>query len=247
MDLYEHRLTMVEPGRFREYRQLYLEQTWPRLAEAGLRPLCLLNPTIGGMPEEVHSFVGFPSWDDWQRGQEIIVGLGDDAYRELRSGLVVSETVQPQIAFSGRPLEPETPLEDRRAVYGLRRWTIDPANWDLFTDLSENGVWPAMDAMDHRVLGQFRDAALTDPLLVTNLAGYRSVSHWHETRFAMDPAYGVPEELRDLLAERGRQRNAIVRHTWVQLMIAHWPSEDEAEVEAGGAPPSFRATFPRGA
>ncbi len=59
------------------------------------------------------------------------------------------------IAYAGRPL-PETPLEDRRPACGLRRWTIDPANWDRCTDLSANGVWPAMDTVGHRVLGQFR-------------------------------------------------------------------------------------------
>ena len=32
-----------------------------------------------------------------------------------------------------------------------------------------------MDAMGHRVLGQFRDASLTNPLEVLNLAGYHSV------------------------------------------------------------------------
>ena len=222
MDLYEHRVTMVEPGRFREYRELFLEQTWPRLVEAGYRPLCLLNPTIGGTPEEVHSFVGIPSWDEWRLGQEIIVGLDDHDYRSKRRPLVVDESVKPLIPYSGRPLA-ETPDTDRRAVYGLRRWTIDPAVWERFAELTEHGVWPAMDAMGHRVLGNFSDAALSDDFMVTNLAGYYSVGHWHETRSATDPASGVPAELRRLLAESGRERQGLTRHTWVQLMNAHWP------------------------
>ena len=155
MDLYEHRVTMVEPGRFREYRELFLEQTWPRLVEAGYRPLCLLNPTIGGTPEEVHSFVGIPSWDEWRRGQEIIVGLDDRDYRSERRPLVANESVKPLIPYSGRPLA-ETPDTDRRAVYGLRRWTIDPAVWERFAELTEHGVWPAMDAMGTPRAGQLQ-------------------------------------------------------------------------------------------
>ena len=222
MDLYEHRVTMVEPGRFREYRQLFLEQTWPRLVAAGYRPLCLLNPTIGGTPEEVHSFVGIPSWDEWRRGQEIMVGLDDDAYRSVRRELIVNETARPKIPYSGRPLA-ETPDSDRRAVYGLRRWTIDPDNWERFSELTEFGVWPAMDAMGHRVLGNFHDAVLSDDMEVTNLAGYHSVGNWHATRTPEDPGSGVSEEILKLFQESARERHSLTRHTWVQLMNAHWP------------------------
>ena len=222
MDLYEHRVTMIEPGRFGEYRRLYLEETWPRLAEAGYRPLCLLNPTIGGTPEEVHSFVGYPSWDDWRRGQEIMVGIGDDAYRSVRRELMVNETARLKIPYSGRPLA-DTPNSDRRAVYGLRRWTIDPDVWERFSDLTEFGVWPAMDAMGHRVLGNFRDAVLSDDMEVTNLAGYNSVGHWHETRTPQAPESGVSDELLTLFQASVRERHSLTRHTWVQVMNAHWP------------------------
>ncbi|MYC01454.1 MAG: hypothetical protein F4X58_06000, partial [Chloroflexi bacterium] len=216
MDFYEHRVTMVEPKRFPEYRELFLKEAWPRLVEAGFRPLCLLNPAIGGTPEEVHSFIGFPSWDEWRRGQEILVGLGDDAYRNARRGLIVNETARPKIPYSGRPLA-VTPDSDRRAVYGLRRWTIDPDTWERFAHLTEFGVWPAMDAMGHRVLGNFYDAVLSDDLEVTNLAGYHSVGNWHATRTPQDPGSGVSPELLKLFQESGRERHALTRHTWVQV------------------------------
>ena len=222
MDLYEHRVTMIEPKRFPEYRALFLGETWPRLVEAGFRPLCLLNALIGGTPEEVHTFVGVPSWDEWRRGQEILVGLGDDAYRNVRRALIVNETARPKIPYGGRPLA-ETPDSDRRAVYGLRRWTIDPATWERFSHLTEFGVWPAMDAMGHRVLGNFHDAVLSDDMEVTNLAGYHSVGNWHATRTPEDPGSGVSEEILKLFQESIRERHSLTRHTWVQLMNAHWP------------------------
>ena len=226
MELYEHRVTMIEPKRFPEYRSLFLEETWPRLVEGGFRPLCLLNALIGGTPEEVHTFIGVPSWDEWRRGQEVLVGLGvgqgDDAYRNTRRALIVNETARPKIPYGGRPLA-ETPDSDRRAVYGLRRWTIDPATWERFSYLTEFGVWPAMDAMGHRVLGNFHDAVLSDDMEVTNLAGYHSVGNWHATRTPQDPGSGVSEELLKLFQESVRERHSLTRHTWVQLMNAHWP------------------------
>ena len=225
MELYEHRKTTLASGRFPEYRRVMMEQIWGRLDAAGLRPLCFLNVLIGGIPEETHTFIGYPSWDDWQRGQEIVTGVGDDAgaaLRSLRREIVVDEQVRPMIAFSGCPLS-VTPREDRRPTYGLRRWMIDPAQWDHFTHLSENGVWPAMDAIGHRVLGQFRTAALTDPLEVINLAGYHSAGHWHETRSVTDPASGAPEDLRRRFADLLAEREGLVGRSWVQLTNAHWP------------------------
>ena len=216
MELYEHRVTMVEPKRFPEYRDLYLQETWPRLQEAGFRPLCLLNPAIGGTPEEVHTFIGCPSWDDWRQGQEILVGIGNDAYRSARRDMIVNETARPKIPYSGRPLA-VTPDSDRRAVYGLRRWTIDPDTWERFAHLTEFGVWPAMDAMGHRVLGNFYDAVLSDDMEVTNLAGYHSVGNWHATRTPQAPDSGVSPELLKLFQESGRERHALTRHTWVQV------------------------------
>ena len=59
--------------------------------------------------------------------------------RSVRRDMVLEEEARPMIAYAGRPL-PETPLEDRRPACALRRWTIDPANWDRCTDLSANGV-----------------------------------------------------------------------------------------------------------
>ena len=227
MTIYEHRRTMVAPGRFEDYRALMLDQVWGGLEDAGYRPLCFLSIFIGGTPEETHTFVGYPSWDELQRGQELVSGVGDLSRGDLRSArreLVVSEEMRPRIAFSGRPL-PETPTEDRRAAYGIRRWLIDPEHWDHFTALSHDGVWPAMDAMGHRVLGQFRDAALTDPLEVLNLPGYHSAGHWYETRSPQNPDSGVPDKLRRLFEERLAERDALVRETWVQLANAHWPDD----------------------
>ena len=80
-----------------------------------------------------------------------------------------------------------------------------------------------MDAMGHRVLGNFYDAVLSDDMEVTNLAGYHSVGNWHATRTPQDPGSGVSPELLKLFQDSIRERHALTRTTWVQVMNAHWP------------------------
>ena len=64
--------------------------------------------------------------------------------------------------------------EERRAIYGVRRWWIQPAQWDEFVKLSFEGIWPAMDYMGHYVLGFFcqAESSSTGRLECVNLAGY---------------------------------------------------------------------------
>ena len=139
---------------------------------------------------------------------------------ERAAGVGPSQEARPLLASAYRPTGPTRP-EDRRPVYGLRRWWIRPEDWLTFNRLSFEGVWPAMDHMGHWVLGQFRDAATTNPLAIINLAGYHDVGLWQATR---TPAqHGVPAEELGKLATLGRQRNDIVILSYVCLMTAHWP------------------------
>ena len=111
-------------------------------------------------------------------------------------------------------------------MYGVRRWWIQPDDWEPFFRLSFEGIWPAMDAMGHYVLGMFRDSATTmDHLECMNLAGYDDAHMWQDTR---DPAaHGVAEELLFALETKGRARNALVLESFVCLMTAHWPEDLE--------------------
>src|SRR5262249_30170901 len=118
---------------------------------------------------------------------------------------------------------PVIAVEDRRAVYGLRRWWIRPESWPEFEERTHGGVWPALDAMGHYSIGHFRDAATTDPLQVTNLAGYHDAAHWQATRTPAAPGNNVPAELLEKSREIGSKRGALVLHSFVRLMTAHWP------------------------
>jgi hypothetical protein len=114
-------------------------------------------------------------------------------------------------------------VENRRPVYGARRFTIDPHDLEDFEKFSYEGVWPAMDEMDHRVLGQFHPLEVTDSFAVLNLAGYWSPAHWYETRSANDPSSGISEEAREAARIHGRARTQLVKHSFVRLLTSHWP------------------------
>ncbi|MDE0442438.1 MAG: hypothetical protein OXL38_10005 [Gammaproteobacteria bacterium] len=73
----------------------------------------------------------------------------------------------------------------------------------------------------HWVIGQFRDAATTNPLAIIDLAGYHFVALWQATRTPAE--HGVPVEELAKLATRGRERSDIVISSYVCLMTAHWP------------------------
>ena len=215
--IYEERRIQLKPGSFPDYRTFVLESSWPRLAEAGHRPLCLLNGRVGTGSENAVLIVGFDGYDAWQSAQPAIAGAGPG---DPPRAWIASEQARLMTPSPYRPT-PTTPDDDRRAVYGLRRWWIEPGDWEEFARLSFEGVWPAMDHMGHWVLGQFRTAATTSPLEIVNLAGYRDAAHWEATR---DPvAQGVREDKVELLRTLGAERRALVLRSYVTLMTAHWP------------------------
>ena len=215
--IYEERRIRLKSGSFAEYRTFVLQDLWGRLIESGHQPLCLINGLIGAAVEDVVLIVGFEDYNAWQQAQGAIAG--SDSGQAPRDW-VQEETVRLMLASPYRPTGPTKP-EDRRPVYGARRWWINPEDWESFNRLSYEGVWPTMDHMGHHVIGQFRDAATTSPLEILNLAGYHDPAHWQATR--TPAAHGVPKELVDQLHTQGPEREALVLYSYVCLMRAHWP------------------------
>ena len=226
MEIYEERRVVLRNNQFKDYKDHIFSGIWPSLEAAGARPLCLLNGLIGAPSEECYLFTGFKDADAWLKAQELITGVsgngGSDLSLRSRAEIISEERVRLLLPSPMRP-NPETRAEDRRAVYGFRRWWINPEDYPEFARLSLENIWPAMDEMGHHVLGQFREAATTDPMEVINLAGYDSPAHWHETRSARSPSSPISDEARRLMIEGGPKRRALEKRTYVTLMTAHWP------------------------
>lgn len=215
--IYEERRITLKHRTFGEYRRFVLETLWQQLEGDGHQPICLLNGLIGAGAQDIVLINGFEDYDAWQSAQGAIAGGNIDAPPRAWTE---SETVRLMHASDYRPDGPTQP-EDRRAVYGARRWWINPEDWETFNRLSFEGIWPAMDHMGHWVIGQFRDAATTSPLEILNLAGYHDPAHWHATRSPGD--HGVPADIMDKLNTLGRAREELVLASHVCLMRAHWP------------------------
>ncbi|MGH2587859.1 MAG: hypothetical protein ACRDJE_23310 [Dehalococcoidia bacterium] len=228
MAYYEERRVVLQPGALPAYRRLVHEALWPALAEAGARPLCLLSGLIGAPVAETYLFTGFPDAEAWVRAQPLLGGTDPEAGRvealgEQRASLIVEERARLLVDCGVRP-KAETPLGDRRAVYGLRRFWIRPADWPAFVRQSSEGIWPRIETQDACILGMFRDAAITDPLEAVLITGYHSPAHWQETRGHGETAPTVSEALREGSRRAGTDRNALTLRSYVYLMTAHWPA-----------------------
>ena len=220
--LYEERRVILKRGALAAYRELMHKELWPALEEAvGARPLCLLSGLIGAPVEQTHTFTGFSSIDDWQRVQAGAVSALHPLLAR-RAELLESEQVKLLLPSGPRPKD-VMPPEDRRAVYGLRRFYIDPKDWPDFLRFSSEGVWVRIESQDACILGLFRDIATTSPLEVTLVTGYHSPTHWDATRTWHPKPDSIAQELWDLGQTSGAARAAITQRTFVQLMTAHWP------------------------
>jgi len=222
--IYEERRVRTRPGGFDEYLSLVQEHIWPEITKAGGQALVLLSGLIGDPVEETLLITGFTDIDKWRSAQEImtIQAEGNTDTAQRRADLVQEESVGLMAPSPYRPYV-EPLVENRRPVYGARRFTIDPHDLEDFEKFSYEGVWPAMDEMDHRVLGQFHPLEVTDSFAVLNLAGYWSPAHWYETRSANDPSSGISEEAREAARIHGRARTQLVKHSFVRLLTSHWP------------------------
>lgn len=225
--VYEERRVVVTRGSLGAYRRMVLESVWPALVAAGARPLCLLSGLIGARAEETFLFTGFADLAAWQQAQARITGVDMDARADgsavrERVNLIEEEQVRLLLPSDVRP-KAETPTADRRAVYGMRRFTVTPADWHTFVQHSAGGIWPRIESQGAAILGLFRDAATTDPLDVTLLTGYHGPAHWESTRVGSEAMNALPTTLREGDTQARTGRGAMTLRSYVRLMSAHWP------------------------
>jgi len=131
--IYEERRTLTHSKSAEDYLEYCTSDLWPSLRAEGGQPICLLSGLIGDPANQYLQVTGFEDVPAWEAVQSIIP--------PSPPSLVESESVRLLRPIASRPKSP-VPQEDRRAVYGCRRFLIDPADlWD-FVNSSENGIWP---------------------------------------------------------------------------------------------------------
>ena len=209
--IFEERRTLVAPGKLAEYLSRRSSELVPSIRAAGGEVICLLSGLIGNPQNELVQITSWRSLNAWRQAQA--------AFREGPSEMHQSEEVRLLRAISSRP-KTSIPEEDRRSVYGFRRFFIHPHDLDEFVNCSENGIWPRIEAMDACILGLWTTASETNPQEIIIATGYHSPSHWERTRYEGTPPPGVDRALWDNEYDLRRRRVEITLSSWVCLMRA---------------------------
>ncbi|MFQ6026999.1 MAG: hypothetical protein ACE5Q6_05855 [Dehalococcoidia bacterium] len=209
--IYEQRQTTLRPGSFPEYAKHAREDWWPRLNAVGAEVLCLLQGLIGFPPEEVIQITRFPNWDTWARSQSYSNLPGHE--------LVEKEEAKLLKAIASRP-KSQIPPEDRKAVYGYRRWFIRPEDLADFVRCTEEGTWARVDAQGARPFGLWATTPVTDPQEIVMLTGYDGPAHWEETRNAGPMPENFDPDLWEKAVRLATRRRELIIKSCVCLMRA---------------------------
>jgi hypothetical protein len=111
------------------------------------------------------------------------------------------------------------------AVYVLRTWRIKPGAWAEFQELSNNDIWPAIEAAGARIIGLWQ-TILGEGNEAVLLTRYDDLSMWERTRMWARPApEGVDPELWRRGAEAVRRRQQLTESTHARVLS---PSEYRA-------------------
>ena len=207
--IYEQRQLTLRKGALEDYVQHARSNIWPRIRDQGGSVICLLSGLIGYPIEELVQVARFPTLDAWHGFQNSFPG----------NPMVEKEEARLLKSISDRP-KPHIPPEDRRTVYGYRRFFIHPADLEEFVSLSRDGVWPRVEAQDARILGLWSTLATTDPLEIVLLTGYHGPTHWEATRVTSPRPEEMTQEFWEDSARRRERRFEVSLNQWVCLMSA---------------------------
>ena len=182
----------------------------PSLKSHGGEVICLMRGLIGLSPTtlvQITSYNDIHSWDGSQ-----------DLWPSLREQFVERESVRLLKPVSQRPKK-MIPIEDRRPIYGYRKFIISPDDLSEFVTCSENGIWPRIESMGACILGMWTTTTSTTPMKVILLTGYHSPSHWEQTRYAPENM-GASKELWDREMSYRSRRVELTKTTKVNLMTS---------------------------
>lgn len=213
--LYEVRRLVAERGAGPRLRAALLDQVWPTLEGAGIQPLCLLNGLIGVSAEEHLFVIGYQDSNAWQTAQPVLPLPPPELVSAQDTRLYTPSEVRPKAAI---------PVEDRRAVYGVRRFRTGASDWPAFVRSSASGIWPRIERQGACILGLFREASAADPLDVLLLTGYHGPAHWQDTRTTSGRPAGMPAALWQADTAARTERGGLTLDSYVALMTAWWPA-----------------------
>jgi len=106
------------------------------------------------------------------------------------------------------------------AVYVLRTWKIRPGTWREFQQLSNDGVWPAMEAAGAKIIGLWT-TIIGEGNEVVLITRYDDLAMWERTRVWTQDA---PDGVDPIVWQRGRdavaKRQTLTESTHARVMTA---------------------------
>ena len=209
--IYEERTITTSRGKAEEYVKVFREDIKPAFEAEGGEVLRMVSGLIGAPATELIAITRFPDTASWERAQVLISGKRIEGME--------SESVRLLRSIASRPKD-VIPDEDKRQVFGYRRFWIDPEDIDDFVRYSEEGIWPRVEAQGACVLGLWTLVASTAPQEIVLLTGYHSATNWEQTRSNQPMPEHFDEEMRRKCREMYVKRYEMPYKTWVQLMQA---------------------------
>ena len=111
------------------------------------------------------------------------------------------------------------------AIYVLRTWRTKPGTWREFQELSNNDIWPAMEAAGAKIIGLWQ-TIIGDGNEVVLLTRYDDLAMWERTRtWRGTPPDGVDPELWKRAAQAVAKRQQLTESTHARVLS---PSEFRA-------------------
>ncbi len=105
------------------------------------------------------------------------------------------------------------------AIYVLRTWRTKPGTWQEFQQLSNEGVWPAMEAAGAKIIGLWT-TIIGDSNEVVLVTRYDDLAMWERTRFTQGPPDGVEPDVWKRGREAVIERQALTESSHARVMTA---------------------------
>ncbi len=207
--IYEERRIIAKRGMADACADLVRQSMKPAFEGNGGEIIALVQGLIGAPSEEIIQVTRFPDLGHWQNAQETL--------NIRRMELIESEEVRVMRSIASRPKQ-IIPAEDRRAIYGYRRFFIDPEDHNDFVRYSEEGIWPRIESQGARILGLWSPIAATSPQEIVLMTGYHGPAHWEETRTPQSRPAEYEEKSWERMLEMYGARRRLPLRSSVRLM-----------------------------
>ncbi|MGB2695502.1 MAG: NIPSNAP family protein [Dehalococcoidia bacterium] len=104
------------------------------------------------------------------------------------------------------------------AIYVLRTWKLKPGAWREFQELSNNDVWPAMEAAGAKIIGLWQ-TIIGEGNEVVLLTRYDDLAMWERTRvWSRGAPEGVDTGVWRRAVEAVAKRQALTKSTHARVL-----------------------------